>query len=191
MAEKEEGGASVAWHNQQYLVGEISQKHTSCCRGVTCESAGCTTDCSHRDRRSNSAALLRPPCSPLAGSTHSASNGPATKTHSGYQQEDSLTPLFPLYALSHRGVLWYCVCPAGSHGAHNAPAGIHLQVPPRQDNLCLTVRLGHKLGRMGLKRAAHQFAEIHTESEEERGKQIRKLMLENGKRPSGARHCQT
>lgn len=73
------------------------------------------------------------------------------------------TPSPPPPPLSHRSRLRHCARPAGSHGAHNAPAGIHLEVPPRQDDLSLAVGLGRKAGGMGLKRAAHRLAEIHAE----------------------------
>lgn len=144
---------------------------TACCLwDVTCETADCTTDCSHRGRQSDSAPLPRSPCSPVAGSTHSASSGPATETHhSGHQGVDGSRTrgIRTSCAGTHRRHLWLRVRPAGSHGAHNASAGIHVKVPPGQDNLSVATRLSRKQGGVGLERAAYWLTEIHTERDEE------------------------
>lgn len=59
---------------------------TCCAQGFTCESSGCTTGCSRRGRRSDSAPGLQPPGSALARSTRSASSGPATEKHRSDQE---------------------------------------------------------------------------------------------------------
>lgn len=64
---------------------------------------------------------------------------------------------------SYRRCLRCGVRPAGGQGAHDAPAGIHLQVPPGQDHLSLAVGLGREAGRVGLRRAAHRLTEVHAE----------------------------
>lgn len=64
--------------------------------------------------------------------------------------------------VTHRSHLWLWVCPAGSHGANNASRGIHVKVPPGQDDLGPTARLSHKLGGVGLECAAYWLTEIHT-----------------------------
>ncbi len=66
---------------------------------------------------------------------------------------------------THRGHLRLWVCPAGSHGANNASTGIHVKVPPRQDDLGPAAGLSHKLGGVGLERAAYRLTEIHTKRE--------------------------
>lgn len=135
----------------------------------TCETAGCTTDCSHRGRRSGWAPLLLSACSPQAGSRRSASSGPSTTTHHSINTERwSLNPEHPntLCSVTYRSNLWIWVRPAGSHGAHDAPTGIHVEVPPGQDHLCSTTGLSHKAGGVRLKGAAHWFTEVHAVREE-------------------------
>lgn len=62
---------------------------------------------------------------------------------------------------THRGRLRLQVGPAGSHGAHNASAGIHVQVPPGQDHLSPTSSLSHEPVGVGLKPTAERFTEVH------------------------------
>lgn len=66
-------------------------------------------------------------------------------------------------SITHWSHLWLRVHPAGSHGAYDASTGIHVKVPPGQDHLCPTARLGHKLGGVGLERAAYRFTKINTD----------------------------
>lgn len=67
---------------------KIGRKYTEFCLWVvTCQTADCTTDCSHHGRQSDSAPLLLSPSSPRTESTHFASSGPSTETHHSDEQE--------------------------------------------------------------------------------------------------------
>lgn len=181
-AETEGGVASVGWHNRQHSDAGISLQHTLCCRGDTCESAGCTTDCSHRGRRSNSAALLQSPCSPPAGSTRSASSGPATETQPGYQQEDlSTTTLTTVFSVSPESPLALCTsswepwCTQCSHWDPSpGPTTTGQPVPGRQT--------GPRTGKNGTENGCSPVCwNSRCERGVEREDRMRKPTLENGK----------
>lgn len=140
---------------------------------VTCQTAGCTTGCSHHGRPSDSARLPPSLGSLQAGSKRSASSDHATETHRRDQQrrtdrspsQNIVTRSSPV---THRSSLWLWVRPAGSHGAHDASTGIHVEVPPGQDDLSAPVGLSRKLGGVRLESAAHWFTEINAEHGAER-----------------------
>lgn len=68
-------------------------------------------------------------------------------------------------SVTHWGHLWLLVSPAGCHGAHYGPTGVHVQVPPGQNHLSPAAWQSHKLGGVGLEGAAHRLAKIHAERE--------------------------
>ena len=63
---------------------------------------------------------------------------------------------------TNRSSLSVWVGPAGSHGADDGSARVHVNVPPGYDHLRPPAGLSQERGRVRLRGAAHWLTEVHT-----------------------------
>lgn len=67
--------------------------------------------------------------------------------------------------LAYRILARVRVSPAGGHGADDAAARVHVQIPPGQNYLSSTAGLHHKPARVWMRSAADRPAEVHTNTQ--------------------------